>query len=179
MTFGEYYRQSFRTDIQRFMMSIPADSRNHDYDKTVFTIQYEKLGKDTPHLDVVPLKHRSHFAVALFFTVLVDEVFYTYYRSQYGEFRSLTMYPKFIGNCPGGCNHHFHPRDIFEAINCSSDGQNTYRRPDVSVYESFDQAIEVIKGEVFDFFSKYMTTINPSNFWQKCVNEFPFNKNNV
>ena len=69
MTFAEYYRQQFRTDIQRFMMSIPSGSRNHDHNKSVFTIQYERLTKDTPHLDVVAPKDRAHFAIAMFLLV--------------------------------------------------------------------------------------------------------------
>lgn len=48
VTFADYYRQHFRTDIERFIQSIPAESRNHDHDKSVFTIQYERLTKTHP-----------------------------------------------------------------------------------------------------------------------------------
>ena len=174
MTFDEYYGQVFRTDIQRFMMSIPAESRNHDYDKSVFTIQYEKLTKDTPHLDVIAQDQRAHFAIALFLCILVDEVCYTHFKTQYAKFRTLTLYPKFIGNCPGGCYYHFHPKDIFAAINYSRDGQNAERRPDITVYTLFDEASDVMKSEVFDFFTQHMTTIDPMEFWRRCVGEFPY-----
>jgi len=160
------------------MMSIPAESRNHDFDKSIFTVQYDKLTKDTAHLEVISPENRSHFAVALFFTVLVDEVFYTHYKDEYHAFRSLTMYPKFIGNCPGACHYHLHPRDIFSAINYSRDnGKNNARRPDISIYDSFSQAIEVMRREIFSFFTDHLTAINPAEFWQKCVAELPYRIN--
>ena len=174
MTFGEYYRQQFTTDIARFMMSIPAESRNHEHDKTTFTIQYERLTKDTLHLDAIAPDLRAHFAIALFLSVLVDEVCYTHFRSQYARFQSLTLYPKFIGNCPGGCHYHFHPRDIFAAINYSRDAKNASRRPDIRVHGLFDEAGDVMKGEVFDFFAHHMTTIDPTEFWRRCLDEFPY-----
>lgn len=174
VTFREYYRQQFRTDLDRFMMSIPAESRNHDYDKSIFTIQYERLTKDTTHLDVVAPEHRPHFAIALFLSVLVDEVCYTHFKQQYAQFRTLTLYPKFIGNCPGGCHYHIHPRDIFAAINYSRDGRNNARRPDIAAYSLFDEANDVMKDEVFDFLSTHMTAINPDDFWKKCRSEFPY-----
>jgi hypothetical protein len=156
------------------MMSIPAESRNHAYDKSIFTIQYETLTKDTPHLDVIAPDQRAHFAIALFLSILVDEVCYTHFKMQYAQFRSLTLYPKFIGNCPGGCHYHLHPGDIFAAINYSRDGQNAGRRPDVTVYGLFDEASDVMKSEVFDFFTQHMTTVDPTEFWRRCVSEFPY-----
>ncbi len=174
MTFTDYYRRQFRGDIQRFMMSIPSESRNHDHDKSVFTIQYERLTKDTQHLDVIEPENRAHFAIALFLSVLVDEVCYTHFKSIYPQFRNLTRYPKFIGNCPGGCHYHFHPRDIFAAINYSRDGQNSARRPDVSVFALFDEASDVMKEEVFDFFTNHLPDVDPNTFWRRCVDEFPY-----
>lgn len=174
MTFAEYYREQFRSDIQRFMMSIPVESRNHERDKSVFTVQYDKLTKDTPHLDAVAPEQRTQFVLALFLSVLVDEVCYTHFKAQYEQFRRLTLYPKFIGNCPGSCQWHFHPSDIFAAVNYSRDGQNAGRRPDIAVYSLFDDASDVMKLEVFDFFTHHMTTINPAEFWRLCVIEFPY-----
>ena len=174
MTFREYYRQQFTTDIERFLMSIPPESRNHDYDKSIFTIQYERLTKDTAHLDVIVPKHRAYFAIALFLSVLVDEVCYTHFKQEYARFRALTLYPKFIGNCPGGCHYHLHPSDIFAAINYSRYGRIKTRRPDVVVYGLFDEASDVMKEEVFDFFTNHLTTISPEDFWTRCVSEFPY-----
>ena len=174
MTFCEYYRQQFRPDIERFMLSIPVESRNHDYDKSVFTIQYERLTKDTTHLNVVALEQRAYFSIALFLSVLVDQVCYTHLRQHYSQFRALTLSPKFIGNCPGGCHYHFHPREIFAAVNYSRDGKNNAQRPDIVVYNLFDEASDVMKKEIYDFFMNHMTTISPDDFWKRCVSEFPY-----
>lgn len=172
--FEEYYRQHFQSDIQRFMMSIPPESRNHEQDKSIFTIQYERLTKDTPHLDTIAPEFRAHFAIALFLSVLVDEVCYTHFKPFYTRFRLLTQYPKFIGNCPGGCHYHFHPREIFAAINYSRDGRNSNKRPNVSVSEAFNESSDVMKEEIFDFFNRQLPEVSPSEFWKRCVIEFPY-----
>jgi hypothetical protein len=156
------------------MVLIPARSRHHNSDKGEFTIQYANLTKDTRYLEVVPLGRRSNFAVALFFMVLIDEVCYTYYRKDYPKFRRITMYPKFIGNCPGGCQSHLHPNGIFRAVNYSREDQNALKRPDIDVHDSFDEAVPVMCEEVFDFFTNHMRTISPHLFWYRCKTEFPF-----
>lgn len=178
MTFPEYYRQQFRSDIQRFMMSIPLWSRHHDIDKSDFTIQYECLTKDTKHLEVVEPADRVNFAIALFLSVLVDEVCYTHFKSIYPRFRNLTRYPKFIGGCPNACHYHLHPLDIFTAINFTAKRsiageQNYARRPDVSAFALLDEAIDVMKAEVFDFFTNHLPEVDPNAFWTKCADEIP------
>lgn len=173
MTFDEYYRREFRADIQQFMMSIPAGSRHHDNDESQFTIQYGRLTKDTRHLDVIAAEKRAYFAVALFFSVLVDEVCYTHFQWYYDKFRSLTRYPKFIGDCLGACRYHLHPREIFTAINYSRDVRNAETRPNIEVQSVFQGARGAMRKEVFDFFTHYMTEIDPTEFWGRCVYEFP------
>lgn len=117
-SFSKYYKEKFRNDIHHFFSSVPESSKHHDNidDKTIFTIQLERLTKDFDHLQFLLPPDKLNFAVALFFTVLVDEVCYSYYRNHYSDFRALTLYPKFIGNCPGGCRYHLHPVNIFSAI---------------------------------------------------------------
>jgi len=175
MIFREYYRHRFNADLARFIVSIPAKSHNHDADMGgAFTIQYGNLTKDRPHLDVIDQDSRSNFALALFFTLLADEVCYTYFRSQYGPFQTLTQYPKFIGNCPSSCRTHFHPSHIFGAINYSRDPQNSEQRPNVHVEDTFDDATDVIRDELFDLFTNHLPAIDSSDFWIRCTNEFPY-----
>lgn len=171
-TFGEYYRSVFRGDLTRFLMSIPFQSRHHHGTDT-YTIQYSKLCRDAPHMDTIPSEHRSYFAIALVFTVLVDQVCYTYFSSHYEDFRRLTLYPKFIGDCPGGCYHNIHPSLIFEAINRSWFKDVFPERGHISLYKHFIEAKIVMEEEIFDFFTKHMTIISPEVFWAKCVDEFP------
>lgn len=118
-SFDTYYNERFRHDLQRFLEEIPDKSKHHDsYDKGTYYIQYERLTKDKTHLDFLKTPaDKVNFGIALFLTILVDEVCYTYYKQFYPEFKALTNYPEFIGNCPAGCNYHFHPSDIFLAMN--------------------------------------------------------------
>jgi len=173
MIFKEYYLQEFRNDLNAFMMSIPEKSRHHDSNLSEFTIQYECLTKDNPYFDVVPMKNRKDFAISLFFTILIDEVFYTYFYDRYHEFQKLTRYPKFIGNCPGSCQYHFHPREIFNAINYSRDGINLRQRSSIAIDHSFILATEIMRVEVFEFFSHHLDTVDPKHFWNLCLKELP------
>ena len=117
--FEKYYNGQFRNDLQRFFATIPDGSKFHDSPeaKTTFTIQLDRLTQNLDHLDFFADDNdRVKFGVSLFFTVLVDVVFFSHYKQDYLAFRRLTLYPKFIGNCPGGCHYHLHPGDIFFAM---------------------------------------------------------------
>jgi hypothetical protein len=107
--------------------------------------------------------------VALFFTILIDEVFYTYYRSLYNKFQQLTLYPKFTGNCTLACHTHLHPRYIF----------NEYHKPFNKTYHSsylhtLNEAIPIMQKEVFDFFPNYMSEVDAKDIWGYCQQEIPF-----
>ena len=122
MDFEKYYNGQFKTDILKFFVTIPDNSRFHEgRDKQFLSIQYERLTHAYRHLDFLTTKQDIvNFGVALFFTILIDEVFYTYYyREDYKIFQQLTRYPKFIGNCLSWCRIHLHPNNIFLAMNSS------------------------------------------------------------
>jgi hypothetical protein len=86
------------------------------------------------------LEGQEYFGVALFFTVLTDMVCFSHFKPYYSNFKSLTRYPKFIGNCPGGCNFHYHPSDIFFAMNKGRSAQE----PHLIFFDKFIEAIETI-----------------------------------
>jgi hypothetical protein len=117
--FKTYYNSNFRDDINRFFSTIPDESKFHEdiQNKQTFSIQYERLTPVFDHLDFLDKDRKEYFAVALFLTVLTYMVCFTYFKPNYNKFRNLTRYPKFIGNCPGGCRYHYHPSDIFFALN--------------------------------------------------------------
>jgi len=183
MDFEEYYNKRFRTDIQRFFMTIPDESRFHEdrINKQIFSIQYERLsggsrnnprddGRD--HLDFLTTKQeKENFGVALFFTILVDEVFYTYYKENYNKFQHFTRYPKFMGNCLSWCLYHLHPKEVFSAMNRNL--SNEY----LIFYDTFLEAIPIMEREIKDFFCNHMPTINGQEFWDKCILEFPYQTN--
>ena len=180
MNFDNYYNIQFRTDIRNFFMTIPDESKYHEdrVNKQILSIQYERLSggsrmnpKDDrrDHLDFLTSKQdKENFGVALFFTILADEVFYTYYKENYNEFQNLTRYPKFIGNCLSWCHYHLHPQEVFSAMNRNSSNKN------LIFYDTFFEAIPIMEREIKDFFCNYMPRINGQEFWDKCVAEFPF-----
>jgi len=89
--FGKYYNEKFREDLNRFFDTIPENSKHHDnYDKTTYFIQYERLTHDHPHLNFISNpQEKINLGIALFLSVLVDEVCYTYYMPFYQEFKKL------------------------------------------------------------------------------------------
>ena len=170
--FKTYYNSEFRKDINLFFSTIPDASRFHEdtENKQVFSIQHEKLTPNKNHLDFLDTEQKEYFAVALFFTILIDMVFYTYYRNEYAKFNNLTKYPKLIGNCLSWCRFHLHPREIFNAMN---HGKRANEKNLIFI-EKFEQAIEPMKIETLDFINQYLPEIDANEFWRKCKNEFPF-----
>src|SRR5690606_31423403 len=97
--FDKYYKGQFRNDLQRFFATIPDDSKFHEdkEHKQVYSIQYRRLTNEYSHLDFLSTNQTMmNFAVSLFFTILVDEVCYTHFQSDYSTFGRLKLYPKFI-----------------------------------------------------------------------------------
>lgn len=175
--FAAYYRTKFRQDISLFFSSIPDQSRFHEdnQSKQTFSIQYERLTRDFNHLNQLTKSDKEYFGVALFFTVLVDMVFYTNYKENYSGFSRLTLYPKFIGNCPGGCRYHYHPSDIFAALNHSRSNPLDQLSPErLDFSEKFKEAIPTMENEIKDFFVIHFKDIDGQKFWEKCKVEFPF-----
>jgi len=143
--FNTYYNSRFRQDINTFFSTIPDESRFHEdrENKKVFSVQYERLTPLHHHLDFLSTEGREYFGVALFFTVLVDEVCYTYFKDDYNQFQALTNYPKLIGNCRLCCFYHLHPQDVFAAIK---------RGRKLDFKEKFLESIETMELETISFF---------------------------
>jgi hypothetical protein len=172
--FKTYYNSKFRDDINRFFSSIPDASKFHEDtgNKQIFSIQYERLTPTFDHLNFLDKEGKELFAVALFLTVLTDMVCYSHFKPHYSKFRSLTRYPKFIGNCPGGCRYHYNPNDIFFAM---TKGRSSTEQHLV-FYDKFLEATETMKEETINFFNQYLTEVNGEIFWDKCQKEFPYRK---
>lgn len=177
--FGKYYSERFRQDLITFFDTIPENSKHHDnYDKETFFIQYERLTRDHNHLNFFKDKtEKTNFGIALFLTILVDEVCFTHYKPHYQEFKNLTAYPKFIGNCPAGCNYHFHPRDLFSAMNYSrNDDQRGSNLDRIDFRDAFVDSIPFMESEVKEFLNQHFQMIDGTEFWQRCYTEFPYTK---
>lgn len=151
MNFKEYYNGQFRQDIQTFFSKIPDRSKHTFEDKKIFTIQYQALTKDFNYLEFLTVEQKAYFGTALFFTVLVDQVCYTFFRQYYEKFQKLTLYPKFVGNGPAWDNTNFPPRDIFGAFNYSRDKEKIANTPNVDFSQTFNEAKSVMESEIKDF----------------------------
>lgn len=170
--FKTYYNSKFRDDINMFFSTIPDESRFHEdtQNKLTFSIQYERLTPTFDHLNFLDKEGKEYFGVALYFTVLTDMVCFSHFKSYYSIFKNMTRYPKFIGNCPGGCNFHYHPSDIFFAMNKSRSALESH----LVFYDKFIKATEAMSIETISFFEEHLTDIDGETFWLKCKNEFPY-----
>ena len=180
--FATYYKTNFRKDINQFFATIPDESKFHEDSSTqqIFSIQYERLTQDFDHLNFLTKDDIEYFGVALYFTVLADMVCYTYHKLHYESFRRLTLYPKFIGNCPGGCCYHFNPSDIFAAMNYSRKNPiDILSKERFDFYEKFNEAIPTRKNEIIDFFNKHLIEVDGVKFWDMCIAEFPYRVKNI
>jgi hypothetical protein len=188
--FKTYYKQYFQRDLLNFVGQIPINGNKH-YDKTEFNIQYFFLTPQYKYLDIVPQDRQGLFAVALFWTVLVDQAFYSNYRYSYQTFQRQTLYPKFIGNCTAPslmsseCGHHQHPRKILQAINDTTDKGNRFDfereifkkdesnqpRQFIDYLTFLDQSKQVMQYDIKDYFEKHQPEISWTEFWSKCERE--------
>ena len=175
--FETYYKTKFRQDIKQFFSTIPDQSKFHEdnQNKETFSIQYERLTREFDHMNFLSVDDKINFGVALFFTVLFDEVCYTNFNSSYDNFRRLTLYPKFIGNCLSWCHYHLHPRDIFNAMNQTQiKSQDVFSFKRLDFYDKFNEAIPTMEYEIIDFLKKYLSDVDEQEFWNKCKIEFPY-----
>ena len=175
--FKTYYNSKFRDDINMFFLTIPDESRFHEdtQNKLTFSIQYERLTPTFDHLNFLNKEGKEYFGVALFFTVLTDMVCFSHFKAYYGMFKNMTRYPKFIGNCPVGCNFHYHPGDIFFAMNKA----RSATEPHLVFYDKFAEAIDTMSIETISFFTEHLPEIIGETFWSKCKNEFPYKTDKI
>ena len=176
--FEVYYKTKFREDINCFFSTVPDQSRFHEdnENRSVLSIQYDRLTRKFDHLDFLPTADRINFGVSLYFTVLVDEVCYTHFRSDYEPFRRLTLYPKLIGNCLKGCHLHLNPNEIFSAMYLPAK-----KSPDVLSVELddfhaiFEVATPIMEKETKSFLNLHLSDIDEQLFWEMCKKELPSN----
>ncbi|MEN9549969.1 MAG: hypothetical protein RIR12_2560 [Bacteroidota bacterium] len=189
-SFEIYYKQDFQRDLLNFVGQIPVDGNKH-YDRSEFNIQYFFLTPQYKYLDIIPEDRQGLFAVALFWTVLVDQTVHSNYRHTYQTFQKKTLYPKFIGNCTAPslmsseCGHHQHPRKILQAINDTTDKGNRFdfereifKKDESSQPRQFidyltflAQSKQVMQNEIKDYFENHQPEISYTDFWTKCEQE--------
>jgi len=175
MDFNTYYNTRFKEDLNKFFSTIPDQSRFHEdiSNKKIYSIQYDRLGKNSGHLDFLSDGEKINFGIALFFTVLVDMVCYTHFKNNYYEFKNLTLYPKFIGMCPGGCHYHYPPVAIFKALN-NADNSKIKNFKRLNFEDKYNEALPLMEKEIKSFFKDHLKEINEVSFWENCRPELPY-----
>lgn len=167
MSFSEYYNNSFRQDLQRVVTAMPP---LHDHGDGEVTIQPRTLSIANPVIRGWREDRRILFAAALFLTILVDEVCYTYFQPAYPSFRALTLYPKLRGDCPGGCSWHAHPELIWHSIG-TLEGQPYRRTEDLPFQHLPGDFLNAMEEETRSFLAAHLTEIDPDVFWERCARE--------
>lgn len=173
MTFDEYYRERFRHDLAA-ILAAATRSHEHPGDPEGATLQPRSLSQENVAIRTLEGEVVVRFATALYFTVLVDEVMYTYYRAHYGTFEDLTRYPKFRGDCPGGCSSHIHPSNVLRAIN-QRPGSWSHDTPE-DLREVIREAIPVMRREVVEFFPVHLSLVDGVDVWRRCCAESPLDE---
>lgn len=156
VTFRDYYQGIFRSDLVEVVSALPSGHDLTEHGSVV--IQPRTLSTENSFIRSLRRDRIDHLASALFWTILLDQVCYTYFSGQYWAFQQVTLYPKFHGDCPGGCYNNLHPQHILT--------QFGRRRPRLSV-----DAAGVIREEVFELFPWPLSAISPSELWKRCLQE--------
>lgn len=165
MDFREYYGDPFRRDLAAVLEGLPT----HHSEGAEIVLQPRNISTKNKVVRAWSEERRTLFATALFFSVLVDEVCFTHYPGQYAEFRSLTMYPKFIGDCPGGCRTHIPPANILFAMGSPYGAATGWTGSSALP----DGALEVMQHETVSFFEDHCRPIDGLEFWAHCERELP------
>ena len=191
--FEPYFLNKFQKDLKDFETQIPIEGVPHHAEKE-FTIQYFNLTPYYSYLDVIPIERQPYFVVALFWVVLVDQVFYSKFRNNYEYFNQHTHYPKFIGNCTAPslmsseCGHHIHPKRILEAVNDFQDkgnregffreiyqkNESKSKRQEIDSSECFEQSKAIMKDVIMDYFDNHKIPdmfFSKEEFWDNCIAE--------
>lgn len=169
-SFLHYYKSKsgFRKDLHEFINNIPDTEREHlghrfafqDYHVEPGYLRHQYLGH------IYGSNSFPHFLISLYLSVLVDEVAYTYYKPYYGKFREKTLYPKYRGNCPGGCDHHAHPNRLLDPRSSSHSSEERKQLTDV-----LRASLADMENEVTSFFEEHIPEVNGREFWQRCKAE--------
>lgn len=146
----DYSHNQFRADLALFMPDVRVSYFGHNW------------AYDCGNLDKIPIQTRPQFLICLYFTVLVDQAMYTYYRSDYDQFAQLTQYPKY---CHGLGQFHKNPRELL-LVPVQKGMVNKAKMEEVL----FD-GMELFIDEVVDFFANYMSHIDPSDFFDKLIHD--------
>jgi hypothetical protein len=167
MQFADYYKSLFRMDLESVMRAAPPSQHR---DAAEVMIQPRTLSSENGVIRRWPAERRALFGAAVFLTVLADQVCYTHFQALYPQFRSLTQYPKFHGDCPGACSHHIHPENVFRCLGSSTGSR---REPNAFPYTALPAGtLGSIQAEITAFVRDHLPELG-DEFWSRCEIEIP------
>jgi hypothetical protein len=164
MTFADYYRSRFRGDLHSVIQAVPRD---HDFGPGVIALQPRTVSAENPAIRNWRIDQRAHFASALFLTVLVDQVCYTYFQAHYNAFRAFTQYPKWRGDCPGACYCNIDPALVFEYVGRRMRGPDSPEDRALTHAVASD-TVSTMEHEIRMFCTEVMPALNSVAFWEAC-----------
>jgi len=160
-----YYRTKFPYDLMKLEDAKGYGIGEYVYETGVVHVDSKTISLESPVVQQWSQKDYNLFASALFFSVLIDQVCYTYYQDHYRRFESLTGNPKFVdyfGHC--------HPKYIL--CKMGSDYTETTRRCYGNVgAQLLPEAIEVFHHVTDNFLSEHIPEISSEKFWNRCLDE--------
>jgi hypothetical protein len=170
MEFREYYRGPFRHDLRAVMDALPQNPVHFGVEPV---LQPRTVSLDNPVIRNMSFERQGLFAVALAFTVLTDQVCFTYFGDSYGAFRRLTMYPKLRGDCLTACRYHIHPNHALYCVGDAPGGPRPLILVTLLRRAALADAMPVMRQEVEEFFREHLPEVDGTEFWQRCQAEFP------
>ena len=165
MNLSEYYNNCFRGDVG----AVLAWYAPHLDDEPFF--QRRSLSSESPVIKSMKRERIRFFAISLYLTVLVDQVMYSRFKSSYQQFRALTQYPKWKGDCPGACNYHMPAESIFQVIGLALFSENL--KYQAEFLPLLAEAVPFMREEVVSFFRLHMPEVDGDAVWDRCMLESP------
>ena len=171
MSFADYYRHQFLDELQAVYAGAPSVPVCENWARDPH-LTPTMLGSANRVLRHMSGAKREQFAMCLYFTVLVDQVMYTHFSEDYQEFRSLTQYPKWRGDCPGGCHSHWHPASILSTIGAASH-RGSAEADAVDWISRLQDALPLFYAEINQFFGPVLPRPVAAVVWQRVIAEEP------
>lgn len=107
MNIEDYYTNKFPIHLKEWLKSSNAHPHG---DEGV----YISSGYLTENISHIPKEQLDHFYITIAFTILLDQLVYSYFKKDYPYFQKLTQYPKIEY---GITNMNVRPWDIVNGVN--------------------------------------------------------------
>lgn len=130
LSFPRYFEEDFRTDLEWIRGGVPLmhGGAEEQPDGGV-TLQADVLVQKNRRIRALRFDRVDLLALAIFWSVALDQAVYTYGPDSYPLFRAATRFPKLRGPCPGGCVGHMSPIVALAATGRSMRSDGMFPRP--------------------------------------------------